>query len=374
MHNTISIQTINFDQKQRINLSARSFDVLQLDKAAYDDTGSRTGFLNELLRRCTPVSEASIDSAVTQYRRHLEDVTEKSLRKNEAESAILRKGLDSIVKDYEKSLTERALSWPSGESLLFRLSNDNCVAFYGDSFRNEPLYPLPACYSGKVSRYLKAILEDYSSHIMYERESLYFHEEISLIQMAAESGKMIRVSSARPAQDGQRTSHVLWDVRVYDILPDDSGLYHYVVGMVAPAAGTKQEEHVASLRLSRIRSVRILDTSSARSGRLTASEKKHIEKRINENRVQFLASDREDIIVKLNQAGKNMFSRVLYMRPRIDFIDEEGNYHFSCSRMQAEYYFQKFGGNADILSPKELRESFALYYQAAHALYGTPES
>lgn len=374
MHNDIPGQTINFDQKQRINLSARALDVLQLDEAAFYDGKSRTGFLNELLRRCAPGSDASVDSAVSQYRGRLEEILAKLLRKSDAESALLRKGIDAITKENEKSLSERALSWPRGTSVLFRLSNDNCKAFYGDGYEEEPIHPLPDCYGGKVSRYLKAIIEDYSSHTLYERESLYFHEEISLIRLAMDSGKAVRLTSAQPARDGQGASLVLWDVRVYDILPDDSGLYHYIVGMVAPATGAKQEEHVASLRLSRIRSVRILDNKSARSGRLTASEKRLLEKRINESRVQFLASDRDDIVVKLNPAGKITFSRVLYMRPRIDYIDGDGNYHFSCSRIQAEYYFEKFGGDAEILSPKELRDRFARRYQEAYALYGSPES
>lgn len=355
--NGIPAASINFDQKQRINLSARAMDMLQMDAAAFGDGMSRTGFLNELLRRCTPGSDASVDTAAMQYREHIEEIWKKSLRKNEAESALVQKGLNALEKDYAQTLAERELSWPKGESLLFRLSNDNCHAFYGDDFGEPPLYPTPACYEGKVSRYLKAILEDYSSHTLYQRESLYFHEEISVIRMAADSGRVVRLSSARVGMDP-----IARDVRVYAIMPDDSGLYHYIVGMVAPASGTKGDEHVASLRLSRIRSVRIMNAKSARSGHLSSAEKREIEDRIRESRVQFLASDRDDIVVKLSEEGKTAFNRILYMRPKVDYIDSEGNYHFSCSRIQAEYYFGKFGAGAEILLPKELRDRLAASY------------
>lgn len=59
--------SINYDQKQRINLSARAMDVIQLDAAAFGNGMNRTGFLNELLRRVTAGSDATVDSAVMYY-------------------------------------------------------------------------------------------------------------------------------------------------------------------------------------------------------------------------------------------------------------------------------------------------------------------
>lgn len=362
-----SFPMINFDQKQRINLSSRAADVLQTDAAAFYDDMNRTGFLNELLKRCAAGSDATIDLAVGQYRQHLEDVLKKSLKKSEFESDLTKKEIYILSQEYETQLAKKALSWPKGTSVLFRLSNDNSKRFYGD-FDIRPVFPVPPCYNGKVSRYLKAIVEEYASHTLFKREELFFHEEIGLIQMAIESEKLMRIVSSVPGR-----GLVSWDVRAYRILPDDSGLYHYIAGMVAPAHGLKSEEHIASLRLSRIREIHIIDAQSARSGHLTSVEKKEIESRIEKNRVQFLAGDREDIIVRLTSRGKSTMSKVLYMRPRVDFIDEDGNYHFSCSRLQATFYFQKFGADAEILEPAELRSWFIDYYQHGYEQYHTPE-
>lgn len=359
---------INFDQKQRINLSSRTIDILELDAEAFCGGLNRTGFINELLRRCTAGSPASIDLACVQYRRNLEGILKESLKKSEMESDLTQRGMDALVKEHELQLSERALSWPKGESILFRLSNDNCRAFYSD-YDQEPLYPVPACYQGKVSRYLKAVLEEYCSHTMYERESLFFHEEISMIRMAMTSEKLLRMTSA-----GAGGRPGTFDVRVYDILADDSGLYHYIVGMVAPSYGTKKEEHIASLRLSRIRQIRVPDGPSVRSGHISSAQKKQIADRIRHSRVQFLASDREDIVVRFSKAGRDMYQRVLYMRPKADYTDEEGNDHFSCSYLQAEYYFEKFGAEAEVISPVSLRAKFASGYEKAHELYGSSPS
>ena len=48
---------------------------------------------------------------------------------------------------------------------------------------------------------------------------------------------------------------------------------------------------------------------------------------------------------------------------------KEDVYIFNCTKAQAEFYFFKFGSDAEILSPVDLRDKFALMYKDAAAVY-----
>ena len=102
---------------------------------------------------------------------------------------------------------------------------------------------------------------------------------------------------------------------------------------------------------------------------LSAAEKKEIRQKINTNSVSFLIGDDCEIIVRLTEAGRKIYENTLFLRPSLKSLDNKGCYHFICTRMQAAQYFLRFGANAEILSPIELRQDFARFYRDASDLY-----
>ena len=211
---------------------------------------------------------------------------------------------------------------------------------------------------------MKALIEEYASHTLFMREAFYFQESITLTKAAEASGQLLRITMQNAKEEKAE-----WDIRVYGVLPNDAGLFHYIIGRSVTKGGLKSEERIASFRVSRIQNMRILSASGTRSGRLSKAEKKEIEDKIARDGVQFLVGEREECIVKLTEKGKQMYRQIQYMKPNASFIDEEGYYHFECSAYQIFLYFYRFGEHAKVLKPASLREIFADEYRRAWEAY-----
>ena len=102
---------------------------------------------------------------------------------------------------------------------------------------------------------------------------------------------------------------------------------------------------------------------------LSAAEKKEIRQKINSNTVAFLIGEEEEIVVRLSNTGAKMYKNTLFLRPVLHQIDEYGCCHFRCTRMQARQYFIRFGAEAEIISPADLRKEFADIYRRATKVY-----
>ena len=79
-------------------------------------------------------------------------------------------------------------------------------------------------------------------------------------------------------------------------------------------------------------------------------------------------SDRHLIKVELTDKGKRLFERIYLYRPTP--VSIEGNvYTFNCSAGQVLYYFERFGNNALITSPRKLGIDMRNYHYFALKKY-----
>ena len=264
----------------------------------------------------------------------------------------------NLLDPFQSEIIRKSKTYPRGTSLTFRLNNRNRDYFY------DPAWQDAKYYDDKPSRYMKALIEEYASHTLFMREAFYFQESITLTKAAEASGQLLRITMQNAKEEKAE-----WDIRVYGVLPNDAGLFHYIIGRSVTKGGLKSEERIASFRVSRIQNMRILSASGTRSGRLSKAEKKEIENKIARDGVQFLVGEREECIVKLTEKGKQMYRQIQYMKPNASFIDEEGYYHFECSAYQIFLYFYRFGEHAKVLKPASLREIFADEYRRAWEAY-----
>ena len=76
----------------------------------------------------------------------------------------------------------------------------------------------------------------------------------------------------------------------------------------------------------------------------------------------------EEIIIKLTPRGQKLFQKLYVYRPIVESIDGD-IYTFKCSYSQIIQYFQRFGSNAIIVSPKSLGETFRNFFYYAHKEY-----
>jgi predicted DNA-binding transcriptional regulator YafY len=127
---------------------------------------------------------------------------------------------------------------------------------------------------------------------------------------------------------------------------------------------------LSTFRISRIKSVAVVqDVNST----LTTTEVDEITRAISERGVQFLREDICDITVKLTGRGINLFKTMSFQRPAMlgepRSVEGGAVYRFRCTRVQADYYFFKFGAEAHVLEPVELGREFAERYRRAAEAY-----
>lgn len=214
-------------------------------------------------------------------------------------------------------------------------------------------------YNGSAGQYIKAIIEEYARKPLVEREKIIYGEWIDQIEYAIAEHRVLKLT----LKSGWR-----YEVRPYCVCTDPGYNYNYLVGLSKTQDRIMQEQ-VSAFRLSNISKMRV----TSRSSRLTAEEKKTIEDKLRSAGVQFLLQETDSICIRLTAKGKRMYDTQLHLRP--PFLSQKENpdgtweYEFMCTPLQVQYYFFKFGADAEILSPKELRESFKTQYAKALERY-----
>lgn len=353
---------MNSEHKQSINLSAYALSTLQEDMETFAPYRKFNGFLNDILERYSEYANASIHTMVVQRRSRLREALEQDAALMSALTPAQQDRVICLLDCEAQSTLENAKPLNRDKSITFRLNKGNFQRLCADKSASQNA----DYYGGHFSRYFKAVIEEYCELSRYEREGIYFRDLIDTINQAIELERMIRVEIETPYTD--RTKEV-WDVRPYAIRPDASHLYHYLVGKSVRAGGARRDEKTASIRLSRIRKITLLNKKTQRSGALSANEKKEILQKIQQGSISFLIGEDQEIRVCFTETGEKIYKNTLFLKPSLKCIDENGTYRFFCSQMQALRYFIRFGPNVEILSPPELRQEFAELYRAAADLY-----
>lgn len=205
-------------------------------------------------------------------------------------------------------------------------------------------------------KYLKAIFETYARLPYLQREEIFFHEILSEIEDSIRLKRTIRITT------GARQYEVL----PYLITTDTLSAYHYLVGLSHPVDADDSADLCASFRISRIRKVQ-MNRNDQRL--LKAEEKKQLDEQISEKGVQFLLTDVTKIRIRLSDEGVRKYHSQVHLRPPYQEKSDDNIFEFRCTSRQIEAYFFKFGKDAEILEPLDLKEKFAAEYKSAADLY-----
>ena len=149
------------------------------------------------------------------------------------------------------------------------------------------------------------------------------------------------------------------NLSVYSVSPAKDELFNYVLAY--------DGKHNVTMRLASIKTVSPLSFSSA-----IPDENKILFERQIACAAQYpmYNTDDEPIKVQLTEKGKRLFEKIYLYRPTPVAIDGDV-YTFNCSANQLLYYFERFGENALILSPKKLGIFMRNYYHYALKKYKT---
>lgn len=322
----------NEDHKQRVNLSGLARSVIEIDQSVFDEGGSLSGFLNRIITAFRDTAEASVDLAIEERQQQL-------LLESYPPEIVSR-----LVETYRTQLMQKTRDYPAGDSLTFRLNNHNFKLLYEDRAESTA-YTAP-------SKYLKALLEEYARLAPGDREKIYYGPLIrQYLEPALVAGYLLEVHMGGK----------VFLVKPHSLMSDTFNAHLYLVGMVCRAGNVPT---IASFRVSRLEQVKI----KKQNGKLTAEEKRLVEKQLQQVGVQYLVGSSDRIEVRLSPAGRQAFLQRNYMRPTPEQIEGDV-YYFNCTPMQIRNYFLSFGKDAEILEPASLRKAFAKIYREAAKIY-----
>lgn len=326
----------NEDHKQRINLSSLAWSVIEMDKSVFDQDGSFSGFLNWIITAFRDKAEASIDRMTAERHRQL-------LAGGYAPAIAQR-----LAEEYREQLTAKKEAYPQGDSLMFRLNNHNFDILYEQRAESNA-YPAP-------SKYLKALLEEYARLSPSERERVYYSRMIEdTLQPAIDAGYLVDI----------RVGNKEFWIKPHSVMADPFNSHLYLVGLARRVDKPTERETIASFRITRLSETKIRRQAGSR---ITAEEKRQIEKRLQQVGVQYLIGVQDNIAVRLSPLGRQEFLQRSYMRPTPKAVEGDV-YHFTCSPMQIRNYFLSFGKEAEVLEPAFLRKEFADIYRSAARIY-----
>ena len=337
-----------YEARQHLNLSQYALDIIENDKYTFQAKPSFAQMINRVFELYRDFSNASIENASL---RHLEHI--RASLADEPDSPAKERIISALIDRYKAELISTANSYPRECPFKVQLNRRNYD--YLTEWRD-----VDGAYDDIPGRFVKAVIEEYARKPLVEREGIVFRNLIDRINTCIESHSLIAIT----LNNGNR-----FEVRPYGVVIDQGNNYHYLVGYSRRVR--EENEHPSSFRISNIKDC---EPKGGRSGRITDTQKKELDSKIRTVGVQFLLQDSELIHIRFSKRGKAMYESPANLRPaltkRREDSDGSWGFEFNCTQIQAQYYFFKFGSDAEIISPPELRKEFFEQYSKARSLYG----
>ncbi len=351
----------NESQKQHINLSAAAWNTIEDDICSFYPQESRdrnySNFFNRIFLSWIGTSPANLsvrlENKKKEYRRLLNEKPFIYMKEEEREDLFLR-----LCDIYLEEISEELLCFPKGDGRKIHLNNNTCehILRFSDDSPECRIYKKPGTY-------LKAVFETYCRLPYIERERIFFSDTFERIHNALDLDLMMQIRT---------TADKSFSFLPFGTGTDANSNYHYLIGLSRPLSpsgpdtAAAEEYRCSSFRISRIKSIQ---NEYGKKAKLTQQQRGFIEKEIAEKGIPFLLNDAAEIRVRLSEEGVKKYNTLLHLRPKYTSKTDDGIYTFHITPMQAEFYFFKFGDDAEILHPADLREKFRRKYEEAFRRY-----
>lgn len=335
------------NNKQHLNLSVPAYKVIWSDMFTFG-ADKLSGFINAVFEYYCPIAEASISRMLNCLNGELS----KLLSDIPGDDQTKKRVLDRLVMQKKNSLIEKADSYADGRPFKFWLNRKNLEYLTEENSEcDEDLF-----YSRR-GKYIKCVLEEYARLPYIEREKIYFSPFIQAIEHAVQQQHQLRIVTGADA---------VYSVYPYQILCDPLSTANYLVGYCKRYNFPEDEKQPCSFRISALKSVKV---EKSKSAFLKDCSWKQLMQKIELRGVQFMAADETEIHVRLTDEGVYKYRRQTHLRPE-PIERRDGNiFVFHCTPDQAEFYFFKFGKDAEILFPLSLRDKFRSIYKDAANKY-----
>lgn len=354
-------QISKIENKLRLNLSDHAFSVLVYDREVFCGTelssdSIPSAFFNSIFSLFKDEAASSVWAAVCAKRRELNAVLIDVPCRESAVSRLLTHYESELVEALKGRLKDK------GNAFLMRVNTDNMKYLVSDEGAAEEGY-----YNDSVSKYFKAVIEEYCQQPYVKRERIFFREICTEANRAKEDSRILKLTLRKTGREIKNIRYM----KPLGIYQDSENMYNYLIGMIlSDKTGTWEP---GSIRLSNIVKADCLEKHKG----VTKDERKLLEETMRRCGVQFMSgsNDSEHIVVELDEQGRRMYKSMLHLRP--NFIHKERSpenpncvrYTFDCPFFQARAYFFKFGFNARIISPQSLADQFHRMYCSAAKRY-----
>ncbi len=339
--------------KQHINLSFSAWNVIESDSSLFSPNQSPvklSGFFNRLytnyLLCLNDESNCTLPLPDFGQEFHSElSHLKRALPKLNLDSDCIHRLREDFVKRCQAAyqITNK------GVGKKYRLQKEVAESIALKSGKIEE------CIFQKPGKYLSSFYEHYTKMPYINREYLYFYNQIRELYMNIDRNRSCYIT----------TSGNCFHIIPYKICADSAGNFNYLVAL-SKLKNSSDQYKLTSFRISRIQEISLFSTTSPID---ISSVALSIEQDLQQKGVQFLLAETTPIKIRLSDYGKTMFLQQSHLRPILHHIENSNIYCFDCTEMQAEFYFFKFGANAEVLSPQSLREKFYQQYLNALSTY-----
>lgn len=335
------------NNKQHLNLSMMAYQIVQSDMFTFGED-KLSGFLNRIFAHYCPMAEASVSRILNGLRGDLE----KDLSAIAGDGKTKKQIVNRLMAQKESQLIRQTASYGNGMAFKFWLNKENLA------YLTEPDSECgEEAYYARRGTYIKCVVEEYARLPYVRREMIYFLPFADTIRYGIREEKQLRAVTE---------SGTVYSIYPYDILCDPLSTANYLVGYCRRYDSPESEKQPCSFRISALQSIKV---EKSKSAFLKESDRKLLAREIASRGVQFMADSGEEIHVRLTEAGMRKYRRQAHLRPMA--LRREGDtFVFRCTTAQAEFYFFKFGKDAEILLPSALRDRFRSLYREAADAYG----
>ena len=210
-----------------------------------------------------------------------------------------------------------------------------------------------------LSQYFCRMLISYCEKALFERERIIFSKNYEFFTKACKDRALVSFSMIWHPE-------IIYTAIPYEIATSHEEMMNYILCQTRHPE--TDEPRASVFRLSRIKK----PCMSGKTDTLSNTVIDRLE-RMKKYAPQYPINNDDEICVKLNEAGEDLYRRMYFSRPAYERVEHkrDGNYYyFNCSDTQALFYFQRFGwGTAEILSPAYLREKMIELHRTALDVY-----
>ena len=325
------------DEKIKISLSKNIYEVLQKDCADFkivkeNGQPNMNAFINTLIANFYEVFSASEETLHEDIKNALAVVPEY----------YRERVFQDVVKVFSKK-SETTDGTKNTTTLSFKPTKVSQTALL---YINNILLQ-----SESLSSFYRRMFISYTQKTKNEREKIIHKENFEILQKAIKRGVQVCIQL--------QSDVIINNLSVYSVSASKDELFNYILAY--------DQTHNITMRLASVRTISLLSVSS----NIPEENKILFERQIAcAAQYPMYNTDNEPIKVQLTEKGKRLFEKIYLYRPTPISI-EENIYTFNCSANQLLYYFERFGENALILSPKKLGIFMRNYYYFALKKYKT---